>query len=243
YLALIFVAWKVIRPELRPWLILLSLANIPMWSSTVGGNLDVFYTLLIVLVWLCREKRWQSAALLGLAIASKQIAWFFTPYYLIMVWRTYGFKEAVYRGIIASGVALAVNLPFIIWNAHAWLSGVMAPMADPMFPLGVGVISLSTSHLIPYLSQTVYTVLELLGIIVCLGIYWRICRKYPEAAMLLGVIPLFFAWRSLSSYFYCVAYPLFILLAVRLQENHKQKKLLAQREEAPDNPLPLHATI
>ncbi|HTK09770.1 MAG TPA: glycosyltransferase 87 family protein [Ktedonobacteraceae bacterium] len=243
YLALIFVAWKVIRPELRPWLILLSLANIPMWSSTVGGNLDVFYTLLIVLVWLCRGKRWQSAALLGLAIASKQIAWFFTPYYLIMVWRTYGFKEAVYRGIIAGGVALAVNLPFIIWNAHAWFSGVMAPMADPMFPLGVGVIALSTSHLIPYLPQTVYTLLELVGIIACLGVYWRICRKYPEAAMLLGVIPLFFAWRSLSSYFYCVAYPLFILLAIRLQADYKQKKLLAQRAEAPDEALPLHATV
>jgi uncharacterized membrane protein len=223
YLLLVYIAWRMIRPELRPWMLLLSLADIPMWSSTVGGNLDVFYTLLIVLVWLRREKRWQSAVLMGLAIASKQIAWFFTPYYLILIWRTYGFKEAVRRGIIAGIVALAINLPFILWNPHAWLSGVMAPIADPMFPLGVGLISFSTSHLIPFFSSTVYTALELLGMVVCLGIYWRVCRKYPEAAMLLGVLPLFLAWRSLPSYFYCVAYPLFILLAARYQEKRKQK--------------------
>jgi hypothetical protein len=99
YLALVYIAWRVIRPELRPWLILLALANIPMWSSTVGGNLDVFYTLLIVLAWLAQGKRWQSAIMLGLAIASKQLAWFFTPFYLILIWRMYGFKEAVYRSL------------------------------------------------------------------------------------------------------------------------------------------------
>jgi hypothetical protein len=46
--------------------------------------------------------------------------------------------------------------------------------------------------------------------------YWRICRSYPESAMLLAVIPLFFAWRSLPSYFYCTAFPLFILLNTRI---------------------------
>jgi uncharacterized membrane protein len=237
YLALIFVAWRIIRPELRPWLILLSLANIPMWSSTVGGNLDVFYTLLIVLVWLCREKRWSSALFLGLAIASKQIAWFFTPFYLILIWRTKGFKEAVLRGLISGLLALAINLPFILWNPHAWLSGVLAPLVDPMFPLGVGVISLSTSHLMPFLPQIAYSIMEALGIAICLGIYWRICRKYPEAAMLLGVIPLFFAWRSLSSYFYCVAFPLFILLAARLQSGQQPDASSIPSEEEPEEKL------
>ena len=34
--------------------------------------------------------------------------------------------------------------------------------------------------------------------------------------MLLAVLPLFFAWRSLGSYFYCVAYPMFILMAAKI---------------------------
>ena len=33
--------------------------------------------------------------------------------------------------------------------------------------------------------------------------------------MLLAVLPLFFAWRSLPSYFACAAFPMFILMASR----------------------------
>ncbi len=213
YLVLVAVAWKVSRPELRPWVMLLSMANIPMWSSTVGGNLDVFSTLLIVMVWLLRDKRWASSIFLGLALASKQTAWFFIPFYAIMVYRQYGFKEAIYRLLIAGGLGLAINLPFIMWDAHAWLAGIMAPMADPMFPLGVGIINLSITHLLPFFPSWVYAGLEAGAMIVSLAWYWRISRERPEAAMLFAVVPLFFAWRSLPSYFYCAAYPIFILIS------------------------------
>ena len=33
--------------------------------------------------------------------------------------------------------------------------------------------------------------------------------------MLLAVIPLLFAWRSLPSYFYCTIFPIFLLMAAR----------------------------
>jgi uncharacterized membrane protein len=235
YLALIAIAWKVARPELRPWVVLLSMADIPMWSSTIGGNLDVFYTLLIVLTWLLREKRWASAICLGLAIATKQIAWYFIPFYIIMVLRHYGVKETIYRLTIAGGVSLAINLPFIIWNAHAWLAGIMAPVADPMFPLGIGFISLSNAHLLPYFSPNVYTALEGISIVFSLIWYWRICKKRPEAAMLLAVLPLFFAWRSLPSYFYCVAYPIFVLMCSK--KIHK-RGLSTRRIATKSNTLP-----
>jgi uncharacterized membrane protein len=234
YLALIAIAWKVARPELRPWVLLLSMANIPMWSSTIGGNLDVFNTLLIVLAWLLRDKRWGSAVCLGLAIATKQIAWYFIPFYFIMVLRHYGFKEAIYRLTIAGGLGLAINLPFILWNAHAWLAGIMAPIADPMFPLGVGFIGLNTSHLLPYFSPGVYSALEGIALVFSLIWYWRICKKRPEAAMLFAVLPLFFAWRSLPSYFYCVAYPLFVLMSSK-----KIRSRLPARAPAPSS-TPTH---
>lgn len=35
--------------------------------------------------------------------------------------------------------------------------------------------------------------------------------------MLLAVLPLFLAWRSLPSYFYCAALPLFLLQVARIQ--------------------------
>lgn len=217
YLLLVAIAYRSIRQELRPWVLLLGIANIPMWASTVGGNLDIFYTLLLMLVWLKRDNRLHSAIFLGLAIASKQIAWFFIPFYVIMVWQHYGFKDVIYRMTIASALALVINLPFILWNPGAFFAGVMAPVADPMFPLGVGIISLNLAHLLPFFPSFVYTGLEGLAMLGALIWYWRNCRKHPESAMLLAVLPLFFAWRSLPSYFYCIAYPLFILLATRLK--------------------------
>ncbi|HZO75110.1 MAG TPA: glycosyltransferase 87 family protein [Ktedonobacteraceae bacterium] len=217
YAALVFVAWRAAHPALRPWVLLLTMANIPMWSSTVGGNLDIFYALLIALVWLLRDHRWRSAIFFGLALASKQIAWFFIPFYLIMVYRQYGIKETAYRLTIAGSIGLAINLPFILWNPHAWLAGVLAPVVDPMFPMGVGIINLSVTHLLPFFPQWVYSMLEGAALLFSLAWYWRLCRKAPEAALLLAVLPLFFAWRSLPSYFYCSAFPIFILLIAKMR--------------------------
>jgi uncharacterized membrane protein len=215
YLLLIAIAYRVTRPALRSWILLFGLANIPMWSSTTGGNLDIFCTLLVVLAWMKREQSWRSSILFGLAMATKQTSWFLVPFYAIMVFRQYGFKEAVYRLTVAGGLCLLINLPFILWNPQAWLAGILAPVADPMFPLGVGLINLSNTHLIPYLPDWVYTSLEGGAMLLMLAWYWRICRACPEAALLLAIIPLFFAWRSLPSYFYCAAYPIFILMAAR----------------------------
>jgi uncharacterized membrane protein len=215
YLLLIVIAWKVTRPELRPWILLLAMANVPMWSSTYGGNLDIFYILLIVVAWLLRAHRWRSAIFLGLAIASKQIAWFFVPYYLIMIWRHYNLAESIRRLIIAGCLALIINLPFILWNPQAWLAGILAPIADPMFPLGLGFIELSINHVLPFFPSWVYDILEGIAILIALAWYWRLCRKHPEAAMLLAVFPLIFAWRSLPSYFFCAIFPAFILMAAK----------------------------
>ncbi|WP_161977500.1 glycosyltransferase family 87 protein [Dictyobacter kobayashii] len=217
YLLIVILAWRAVKPELRPWVILLAIANVPMWASTIGGNLDIFYTLLLIVSWLKRDQRWISAIFFGLALATKQIAWYFVPFYLIMALQHYGWKEACYRLAIAGGIGLAINLPFIMWDYHSWFAGVMAPIADPMFPMGVGLITLSTSHLLPYFPTWVYTALELGGMLSTFVWYWRICRSRPEAAMLLAVLPLFLAWRSLSSYFYCVAFPTFILSAAQMK--------------------------
>jgi len=215
YLLLVAVAWKVVRPELRPWVPLLAMANVGMWTSVVGGNLDIFSTLLIALAWLLRDRRWSSALFLGLALATKQVGWLFVPFYIIMVWRHCGPKEMLYRLAIVGGIGLAFNLPFILWNPQAWLAGVLAPIADPMFPLGVGLINLSVTHLLPFFPAWVYGVLEIGTMLLSLVWYWRICRKHPEAAMLLAVLPLIFAWRSLPSYFYCAAFPMFMLMAAK----------------------------
>jgi hypothetical protein len=48
--------------------------------------------------------------------------------------------------------------------------------------------------------------------IICLVIAWRTRRSSPELGAILAVVPLFFAWRSLFSYFFLL--PLFALAAI-----------------------------
>lgn len=221
YIALVALGWKVARKELRPWIILFAMADVPMWGSVVGGNLDVLAILLIVVAWLGRERRWLSALALGLAVACKQPTWFYVPFYALLIFRTYGWKETTQRLVIAGMVAFVLNLPFILWDVHAWLAGVMAPISDPMFPMGVGIVGLVGSPILPsYMPSIVYSILEYaIFYPLCLIWYWRLCKTRPEAAMLLAVLPLFFAWRSLPSYFACAAFSMFILLAWRGNTN------------------------
>ncbi|MGH2496255.1 MAG: hypothetical protein ACRDIV_16285 [Ktedonobacteraceae bacterium] len=216
YLLIVFIGWKIVRPEMRPWLLLLSLANASMLTSVLNGNADMLYILLIFLAWLLRDRRWWSILCLGLALATKQPAWLFLPFYAIMIWRHYNLKEAILRVSVSACLMLAINLPFILWNPHAWLAGVLAPVVDPMYPVGVGIVALSSPSLLPLLPGVVYTALEVLAMFFCLAWYWRICKSRPEAALLLAVLPLFFAARSLPSYFYCAALPLFILQVARV---------------------------
>ncbi len=216
YGLIVFTGWKKVHPVMRPWLILLSLANVSMLTSVLNGNVDMLYILLILLAWLLRDRRWWSALCLGLALATKQPAWLFLPFYAILIWRHKGLKEAIERLSMAGVIALAINLPFMLWNFHAWLAGVLAPVADPMFPSGVGVVALGLTPILPLLPGVVYTALEALAMLFCIAWYWRICKSRPEAAMLLAVLPLFFAWRSLPSYFYYAALPLFILQVARV---------------------------
>ena len=60
--------------------------------------------------------------------------------------------------------------------------------------------------------------------------YFFKCQRYPEAGLLLGVLPLFFAWRSLWGYFFYI--DIIILAAIMLNEygmesNNESGKLLA----------------
>ena len=62
----------------------------------------------------------------------------------------------------ATPVALfaLVNLPFVVMDPRAWLAGVSAPVADPMFPRGAGIILLVVNNVLPLWPPLAYTALE-----------------------------------------------------------------------------------
>jgi hypothetical protein len=191
---------------LRPFLLTGLLGAASLAAFTVSGSADLLYALPLVAAWLWREKRW-SGLLLGVACSTKQLAWFFAAFYLLAVLSQDGWRVALRRGVEATAVFAIANLPFIVMDPKAWIAGVSAPVADPMFPRGAGLIFLTLNGLLPLWAPLVYTALEVAAFGLCVAIAWRTRRSSPELGMVLALLPLFFAYRSLFSYFFLL--PLF----------------------------------
>ena len=218
-IALVALLAAAAPKELRPWVLLLALADAPLLDATVTGDLDIFYILLLFVAWRWWRKPLLSVLFLGLALAAKQLAWFFVPFYLILVWRERGWREAIARLAGAMAIFVAINLPFVVSDAHAWLAGILAPEVDPMFPGGNGLIRLSLGGILPLAPSIAYTALEVVVMAACIVWYWRNGQRMPELGFVLAVLPLFFAWRSLTTYFYFVALPALALLLARERQS------------------------
>ena len=190
----------------RPFLLTGMLAAVSLSAFTVGGSADVLYALPLVAAWLWRERRW-SALALGVAASVKQLAWPFAAFYLIQVAAQQGWREAARRAAVAAGLFAIANAPFVLWDAPAWLLGILTPVSEPMFPRGAGLVFLSTNGVLPLFPSTLYLGLEAIAAAAVLAVAWRTRRTSPELGLVLAMIPLWFAWRSLFSYFFLL--PLF----------------------------------
>jgi uncharacterized membrane protein len=133
-----------------------------------------------------------------------QLAWFLLPFYLILIFRAVGLKRALSAAGIILGIFLATNAWFIAIAPKLWLTSLLGPMTDNLFPLGSGIITLVTSGVVNIQSPLIFTVME--GIVFVLAVIWYFfnCRRYPHTGPVLAMFPLFFAWRSLWSYFFYI---------------------------------------
>jgi len=192
--------------EMWPLVLLVAASNLVFWNDIAVGGHETLYLLFLLVGWLTlRKNLWLSASFIGLAAASKQLAWFFIPFYLILLLRTIGLKRCVQATAVVAGFFLVVNAAFIADDPSNWFKSVFAPLIDPMFPGGVGLVNLSLAGLVPASDQLVYAVAEVL--VLGLGMVWYYfnCRRYPHAGLVLAVLPCFFAWRSCSRYIHPAA--------------------------------------
>ena len=203
--AMAVIVWRS-SATLRPFVLTGLLGASCLAAFTVGGSADLMYALPLVVAWIWRERPGGAIAF-GLAVAIKQVAWFVAPFYLIAVIGSSGWRAVARQAAIASAIFLVTNLPFIAWHPGDWVAGVLTPVVEPMFPRGSGIVFLSTNGGLPLLSANAYLVLEGIAMLACLAIAWRARRSSPEIGIALALIPLFFAWRSLFSYFFLI--PLF----------------------------------
>ncbi len=196
-------AWLVwmMPTGLRRWGALTALAATPVVVASLIESNEVICVALLLLAWEYRHRRWLGAILLGLACAYKQYAWGFVPFFAVDAVLTDGWLEAVWRGAIALGAFLLPNGPFVVASPLAWFTSLWLPISEPLFPQGMGVIALSLGHLLPYGPPALYALLEaaVLGVTLAAAIRWR--TRLGAGVLVLALLPLFFAFRSIPSYF------------------------------------------
>ena len=220
--ALAYVVLKAPK-NLRLLLIGAILISLEIWNSVAAGETGSLCFPFLLLAWvLPRKHLWLSALFMGVAVATKQVAWFFMPFYLILIFRTMGIRRVLSVLAIVAGVFLVFNLPFIISDPKLWLASIMAPMTDNLFPLGVGIVTLVSGGVLNIQSPLIFSVLELFIGGLAVIWYFRYCLRYPHTGPLLAVLPLFFAWRSLWPYFF---YADVIILAAIIVDEYSAKSM------------------
>ncbi|HVA90185.1 MAG TPA: hypothetical protein VNL71_10110 [Chloroflexota bacterium] len=181
---------------------LLLVGNTPLILDSAVGATDILYATLLVIYWQVRERPLVGGLVLGLAAATRQQVWFFVPFLLFLAWRWHGWHDLWRRSSVALAVFIGCNLPFILMGPQNWLAGVLGPMTDPLFAQGIGLIALTIAlfqqHIGP---SSLYAVLEGVALVGCFWLYTRHWQRAPGLAMMLPLIPLALAWRSLHTYF------------------------------------------
>ncbi|HLY30656.1 MAG TPA: hypothetical protein VKQ36_06485, partial [Ktedonobacterales bacterium] len=200
---IVLFAWLVwlAPPAQRPWSAATALAALilPLRSLLFDG--EIICLAFLLLAWHNRAYGWRSSLALGLGCAFKQYCWVFAPFFLVEAWLTYGWRAALQRLALIVGVFLAPNLPYIIASPGVWLTSMTLPVSDPLFPMGMGVITLALGGWLPFAPAMFYAVGSLLALGLMLWVYARWRPWLSEAALLLALIPLLLAYRSPANYF------------------------------------------
>ena len=216
-----YIVWRA-PSKLRPLVIVGSIASVLVWNAIIAGSMDSLYILFILLGWTLRKRVWPAAACMGLAVTCKQTAVTFVFFYLILLLRESGWRNVFKSAAMIIAVFALTNLPFVAADPHAWLSGILAPVKDPFIPEGVGIVSFATltTHPVP---SWPFALIEGIVLIAALIWYYFRCLKAPQTGLLLAIVPFFFAWRSLPSYFAMI--PLLVFAAVVIEEYSKGRLL------------------
>jgi hypothetical protein len=213
---LAYVVYKV-PSRFRIHFIIALLASLELWNSLAAGETGFLYFPFLFLGWILRKKNWWLAALFFAgAVVIKQVTWFMLPFYLILLFRTRGWQAAAGTLLIIIAVFFAVNGYYIAEDPRFWINSVAAPMTDDMFPIGVGIISVVSGGYVDIQSPFIFSILEIAVAVAAAFWYFFKCNRYPETGLLLGVLPLFFAWRSLWGYFFYI--DVIILASIMINE-------------------------
>jgi hypothetical protein len=200
-IVLTLILVRAVHVPWRPLVTAAIVGNAVIARQNVLAGVDPLWALFALGAFLAIGRRWWSPVLLGLASATRQTAWFFVPFYLVVVWRREGRTEAVRRAAIALVAGLIPNLPFFVWSPAHFVGGLLAPLVGPLEPYGVGFIRFAIDGQLPLFSRGVYGAASAISLLVLVAVLWRYWRRVPAAAVVFPSVVLWLAWRSLQNYF------------------------------------------
>lgn len=200
---LIFAAaiWRRLPAQHRLICLTIIAANVFGTVLALRGAFE-FSVLLAFAAWYVIDRRWLSPLLLGLTCATKQLVWPLVPLYLVLSVRRYGWRETGQRAVVMFAAFAIPNLPFALAAPAAWGQSMLLPVSLPAFPDGVGLIVLARAGILPLWPPAVYGLLEAAALAALIA--WVALRRHaprPELVLLVGLLPLALAWRSLPGYF------------------------------------------
>lgn len=200
---LIVFTWLIMLAPVtwRRWSVLAALASMTTVVASLIESNEVVCIALILLAWRYRHRRWVGAVLLGLACAFKQYAWFFAPFFAVEVLYGQGWRAGLRWGAATTSAFLLPNMPFILADPQAWIGSMGIPMSGNFFAVGMGIIQLSSSRVLPYLPQEIYALLEVTTLGLALWIAVRKRQQLGPGILMLALAPLFMAFRSSPNYF------------------------------------------
>jgi hypothetical protein len=226
FLAGLAYAVRVIPKKKRLLFIGVVLISLELWNSIFsGGELGNLYFPFLLIAWLALDRNFRlSVICMGVAVTTKQTAWFFLPFYLILLFRTYGTKKLLAGMSVIAAIFVITNFPFAIGDLRLWFASITSPMTDLMFPNGMGLITLVAGGLVKVRSSLPFTFLEAAAFIAAIIWYFNYCRRYPQTGLILAILPLFFAWRSIFPYFFYV--DIIALAYIMVNEGDVLQKIL-----------------
>lgn len=200
-LLLVLILVRPIRLPWRPLVAAVVIGSAIISRQNVAAGVDPSYAVLLALGFVSIRHRTVSPILIGLAVASRQPAWFFVPFYVLAIWRRDGRAEALRRAAIVAVAAILPNLPFFLGAPELFLRGVTAPMLTPLEPYGVGLVRFGLDGVLPLWPRAVYGLLTAIALVGLLTLLWRRWRAFPNGAVVFASLVLWFSWRSAQNYF------------------------------------------
>lgn len=187
---LVLLVWLV--PVVRP--ISASLGTImPLWLFPLAVGLAGWY-----------DERLDVAALgLGVAVASKQLAWPVAGLVAVHVLRTQTPRATCRFFALTGGAAAVLVAPFALWDPQAWATSALfpfLPIGDPLVAQGVGLTSLTVSGIYT-VPRTLHRVLVLSVAAGLVAATWRYPDRMRWVIPFAIIATMVVHYRTLPSYY------------------------------------------